>query len=406
VEVKRLESTRRRTVRLVSRACVLVVGVVLALSVVPWRWTALLLPALSPFVAIGSAVAGRTLLVTTPLGLLVALLVVWRPRWFCRVACPVGLMIEQVGRLRPHARPRVSRVPPIGQWVVLLTLAGAVVGYPLLLWLDPLALFNGFFTGWRQPLNVEGLAVGIGLPLVLLLGLLWPFLWCRRLCPLGATQDLLALLRRLGRRREREALHAPRPGRSWPLARRSVLAMGVGAGAAAAAARWAQGSAPRPIRPPGSIDESRFAGVCIRCGNCIRACPERIIQPDLGRHGLAGLLTPVLSFDCAYCLEDCTRCGEVCPSGAIARLSLAQKQATAVGLAKIDMLACFLSQNIECGVCAGVCPYEAIEIDFDENTYESTITVVADKCTGCGACEMACMTSPKKAIRVYPLDSA
>jgi len=403
VELKRLESTRRRLVRLVTRASVLVAGVVLALGVLPWRWTSMVLPALSPYVAIGAAIAGRTVTAVTPIGLMVAAIVLFRPRWFCRVVCPVGLLIEQVGRLRPKARPRLARVPPFGQWIVLLTLAGALLGYPLLLWLDPMALFNALFTGWRQPLDWAGLVVGVGLPLVLLLGLLWPFVWCRRVCPLGATQDLLALLRRLVRRRRVEhALHAPAKPRRNPLARRTILAMAAGAAASAATSRWARGSGTRPLRPPGAIAEEGFTGLCIRCGNCVRACPEKIVQPDLGLHGVAGLLAPVVTFDYAYCQPDCNRCTQVCPSGAIVRLSLAEKEKAIIGLARVDMLACFLSQNIECGACAGACPYQAIRIDFDEDDYSSTIHIDADKCNGCGACEVICMTSPVKAIRVHP----
>jgi len=376
VELKRLESTHRRLVRLVTRACVLVAGVVFALGVLPWRWTSMVLPALSPYVVIGAAIAGRTVTAVTPIGLMVAAIALFRPRWLCRVLCPVGLLIEQVGRLRPKARPRLARVPPFGQWIVLLTLAGALVGYPLLLWLDPM--------------------------LVLLLGVLWPFVWCRRICPLGATQDLLALLRRIVRRRVEHPLHhAPAERRRNPLPRRTVLAMVAGAGAAVAASRWAHGGT-RPLRPPGAIAEERFTGLCIRCGNCVRACPEKIVQPDLGLHGVAGLLAPVVTFDYAYCQPDCNLCTQVCPSGAIVRLSLAEKEKAIIGLARVDMLACFLSQNIECAACAGACPYQAIRIDFNEDDYTSTIHIDPDACNGCGACEVICMTSPAKAIRVHP----
>ncbi len=405
MELKRLESRHRRLLRLAARSCVLAIGVVCALGVLPWAWTAMALPALSPYVAIGALIAGRTATVATPAGLLVAALVLWRPRWFCRFACPVGLLLEQAGRLRPKARPRLARVPPLGQWAVLLTLAGALVGYPLLLWLDPLALLNGFFTGWRQPLTSSGLVVGIGLPLVLLLNLLWPFAWCRRLCPLGATQDLLALLRRLLHRlrqpRGEDAPHLPAHRRRSPLPRRTVLAMAAGVGGAAATSRWGHG-ATKPLRPPGAVAEHRFTGLCIRCGNCIRACPEKILQPDLGRHGTAGLLTPLVTFEFAYCQPDCHRCTQVCPSGAIARLTLREKERALIGIARIDMLACFLSQSIECGACAGACPFQAIEIEFNDDDYTSAITIDPDRCNGCGACQLVCMTAPAKAIRVFP----
>ena len=66
-------------------------------------------------------------------------------------------------------------------------------------------------------------------------------------------------------------------------------------------------------------------------GNCARACPSKIIRPDLGQGGVAGFLAPVLDFEKGYCLETCRRCTEVCPSGAISRLSLEQKRKARIG---------------------------------------------------------------------------
>jgi ferredoxin-type protein NapF len=155
----------------------------------------------------------------------------------------------------------------------------------------------------------------------------------------------------------------------------------------------------KPIRPPGAIDERRFTGVCVRCGNCVRACPAGIIRPDLGRLGIGGFLSPVVSFENNYCLEDCRRCTEVCPSGAVRRLSLEEKRKTAMGVAWVNMSLCLLSENQECNVCASHCPYEAITIAFNEKHYTSTPQIAREKCPGCGACEVACPTRPK-AIRV------
>lgn len=88
------------------------------------------------------------------------------------------------------------------------------------------------------------------------------------------------------------------------MARRAVLGVAIG-GVRAVLVRAARAAAPRPLRPPGARPDTKFTGLCIRCGNCIRACPTAILAPDPRTHGLAGLLAPVLRFESDYCREDC-----------------------------------------------------------------------------------------------------
>ncbi len=284
---------------------------------------------------------------------------------------------------------RGPRLPAIGQWVLLITLAGSLLGYPLLLWLDPLALFHGFFGALRPPFAALALLSAIGLPAVVLLTLLWPGIWCGRLCPLGAAQDLLDMAR------APSTAPAGGPG----VARRSVLAVGLGAAWALATTRWARAGVARPIRPPGALDEARFPGVCIRCGNCVRVCPSHILSHDTS--SVAGFLAPVAEFRSDYCREDCARCGQVCPSGAIARLPVAEKPQHPMGIAKVDMGLCALGNGRECSACILRCPYDAITTAFNWDDYTTTLRVDAAKCPGCGACEFAC-PMPLKAIVVVP----
>ena len=75
---------------------------------------------------------------------------------------------------------------------------------------------------------------------------------------------------------------------------------------------------------------------------------------------------------CKYCLE-------VCPTGAIKRLSLTEKQKTRIAMAMIKEDLC-----TKCGICEKACPYGAI-IKSDGKTI-----VNASKCIGCGACKAAC----------------
>jgi len=349
----------------------------------------------SPFVAIGSAIAGRSLGVASLACLPMLLVVLLRRRWFCRWACPVGLLNELLGRIRRSKPSAAAKLPPIGQWIVLITLGGACFGYPVFLWMDPLAMFSGCLGMCWAPISAVGIIAGMGLPLVLIVSLLWPGAWCRRGCPLGAMQDLLAVPRRMMSR-----VRSKRPAASGMVfARRSVLAMGIGSAWAMLTQGRSSAAGPRPLRPPGAVDEQQFTGLCVRCGNCVRACPTGVLRPDAGGHGIAALLTPVVHFDEGYCKEDCNRCSQACPSGAIARLSLAKKKTTVIGLAVVDMDTCILNEA-ECSVCINACPYNAITTEWDEATYLVTVKVEWEKCPGCGACEAACPTSPKKAIVV------
>ncbi|MFW5693026.1 MAG: 4Fe-4S dicluster domain-containing protein, partial [Thermoguttaceae bacterium] len=198
-------------------------------------------------------------------------------------------------------------------------------------------------------------------------------------------------------------------GRSRPaLARRTVLSVGLGAvavGLGAAAGGWiarrpAKAAEPPlgPLRPPGAAGPEQFGGLCVRCGNCVRACPAGVLHADLGEGGVGSFLAPLLRVEGDYCREDCRACTQVCPSGAIRRLSLEDKRRTAIGLAKVDVEHCLLGWNKECSVCENRCPYEAIKITFDEVEYMTLPQVDPEKCVGCGACQVACPTSPKSIV--------
>ena len=168
----------RRVFRPAIRWLVLFAAVALAWPLRRESSTSVFLPALSPFIAVASAISVRAVSVLALLAMPLLLLVLVYPRWFCRHGCPVGLLQEMVERFRPEAPRRRLKWPSIGQWLVLLTLGGALLGYPLFLWLDPLAIFNGFLNAWRQPMALATLLTGLGLPLLLLLDLAAPRLWC------------------------------------------------------------------------------------------------------------------------------------------------------------------------------------------------------------------------------------
>ena len=386
----------------------LVRGISMTVAIVllwPGRQTggAAAVPGLSPFVALGSVLAMRALHGVALLGLVVGCIVLIHRRWFCRWLCPLGLCVEQVSRLgrRWGRRPLKSMRP--GQWILWLTLGGALLGWPLLLWLDPMVVFAALFTP-TTPLDTPvGWVSALPALIVLVLSLIRPYAWCTGVCPLGALQEILSRLGKPVGRLIRPRKYTPqKPASGLPLARRAVLGAGIGA-ISATALRITGKPRVRPLRPPGAAAESSFLGSCVRCGNCVRACPTRIIKPDLGRYGAMSLLTPVLRFEGGYCREDCTACTRVCPSAALKRLAVDDKARAPLGLPTVDMSVCLLGDERECSECKRWCPHEAIRYVFSEVEYTLVPVIDGVKCTGCGACEMACPVKPKKASVVAPL---
>jgi ferredoxin len=295
--------------------------------------------------------------------------------------------------------------PHIGKYIALLTAAGAIVGYPLFLWLDPLALLNNAFSVYKAS-NVFSVIISLsGIVILILLALTSGNFWCARICPLGATQDLLektgSFCRNFRKPVKIDTEEKTVPGNAFPATRRMFITIVAGLGLSF----WAQkiGQA-RPkdvlLRPPGAIEEDEFTGLCLRCGNCIRACPSRIIHPDTGQSGILGFLAPVVRYEKDYCNEECNACTKVCPSGALQSLKLEQKNRYVIGQAVVDMSLCLWGFT-DCNTCIRSCPFDAVKIYWDEEAYESYPLVDPLKCNGCGACEAYCPTGDIKAIKVW-----
>lgn len=355
----------------------------------------------------GRQVAGWSILLGVPL----LVLAFFRGRVFCWRICPMGFAAELAGRLNPRGKGLVRRVPALNRALALVIVVAAVCGYPLVIWLDPLSIFNGFFAAWRLPFAWTAGAMAIGFVSVLVLCLAVPNVWCHRLCPLGGLQEAVMDMGRRWRARRETAGRgkevAPKV-LSGTLARRTLLA-GLPAAVASVAVRRSHGAkATGGIRPPGA-DLTRFNALCARCGNCMTACPYHLIHPDFGETGVEGFLSPVLHLRSAcgdpemdsYCFHDCVKCTQVCPTGALRPLDVLAKHATPIGLAVIDRTKCLAwAKNEYCVVCDEYCPYKAVKIEIrGEVSYPS---IIGDKCRGCGACEAGCPADPI-AVRVRPL---
>lgn len=161
------------------------------------------------------------------------------------------------------------------------------------------------------------------------------------------------------------------------------------------------------IRPPGALREDQFVDTCVRCGNCMKVCITNGLQPCLLESGIEGIWTPQLVPEIGYCEYQCTLCGEVCPTGAIARLPVKEKMKTRLGIAEIDRSLCIAwAQNKECIVCEEHCPVADKAIKTEEKTVNGKRiflpSVDQDLCVGCGICQNKCPVTPIRAIRVNP----
>jgi NAD-dependent dihydropyrimidine dehydrogenase PreA subunit len=349
----------------------------------------------------------------------------------------------------------------------------------------------GVMKGWSQ---VPPATWSVYLSLVLfaavfLLGLFGKRFWCRYVCPSGAVFSVFSLLR-IGERKveatcigcgkcrascpfdairedyttrtldcsfcqtcggvcpahaikfttrwNRDPLRVPNdpPVVPRPLSRRGFITSGVaGMGTALGIRTGLVGAVPaktRPLRPPGSVPESEFLDLCIRCGECFKVCPGPVLQPAGLESGWEALWTPVVVPSHAGCHQDCNFCTQVCPTHAIRPLSLQQKRKTPIGLAIINTRICLPhAGQRDCRLCFEECEaagYHAIQMrpiklalgdippgvvsDAELEAMGSIEApfVDADACTGCGLCEYRCHTTCTKqelilsesAIRVVP----
>lgn len=140
------------------------------------------------------------------------------------------------------------------------------------------------------------------------------------------------------------------------------------------------------ILPAGAGKAENFVNHCLNCNLCVQNCPMKIIKKADADHS-----TVYIDYEDSFCDYNCHKCSEVCPSGAIAKISLEQKQKTQIALAQIDEDIC-----VKCGLCVMKCPKKAISkkgANFPQVNSES--------CIGCGVCKQAC---PVKAISMTTVE--
>jgi MauM/NapG family ferredoxin protein len=226
-------------------------------------------------------------------------------------------------------------------------------------------------------------------------------LHCAKVCPVSA----ISFTRRI------PSNSLPLVAEPDPTRRSLVLAMGTGLLAAGllrtsldqplALATERPLMDPELIRPPGALPEGEFRARCVRCGECMKACPTNTLQPVWLKSGLEGLFTPAMTPRLGGCAVNCSTCGKVCPTGAIRDLPLIEKNHAKVGTAWIVRQNCLVwEQDKKCLVCDEVCPYNALSFQPVEGLRNAAPFVKENRCTGCGWCEMKCPVEGASAIRV------
>ncbi len=191
----------------------------------------------------------------------------------------------------------------------------------------------------------------------------------------------------------------------WSPARRSLIVGGVAA--ASSLVLWAanirsfmpvlSAGAHPPVTPPGSLNTERYTTTCTSCSLCVSVCPTKVLTPSFMDFGPSGLLQPKMNFEKSYCDYECNLCGRVCPTGAILPMKLDEKKLTQIGVAELFKDVCVVHVNHRnCGACGEVCPTHAIRFTDRKNILYPEID--RQYCVGCGACRLACPTTPKSIV--------
>ncbi|MCY1721204.1 ferredoxin-type protein NapG [Prolixibacteraceae bacterium Z1-6] len=171
------------------------------------------------------------------------------------------------------------------------------------------------------------------------------------------------------------------------------------------------------LRPPGALPEKSFVKACLKCGQCVVACPYDTLKlAPASDAKLAG--TPFFEareIPCYMCTD--YPCIIKCPSKALTEEAITKEGKASInnaemGLAIVHKETCIAFWGIQCDACYRACPLmgEAISLEFEKNEVTGKHAnlkpvVNSDVCTGCGMCEQVCVVE-KAAIKVLPRDIA
>lgn len=156
-----------------------------------------------------------------------------------------------------------------------------------------------------------------------------------------------------------------------------------------------------PIVPPGAKGARHMQRHCTACQLCVSACPNDVLFPS---SRLSTLMRPQMSYERGYCRPECAECSEVCPTGAIEKITAEDKAALSIGSAVWIGDNCVVNRDgVSCTQCQRHCPTGAVVLvarDPEDASSLKIPTVDTTLCIGCGACENLCPARPFPAIYI------
>ena len=186
------------------------------------------------------------------------------------------------------------------------------------------------------------------------------------------------------------------------------------------------------LRPPGAVDEKRFLGLCIKCGQCLQVCPYHSIELANLATGY-GEGTPFIDANIRACYAcEAVPCVLACPSGALDH-SCEKAEDIQMGIAVLEHPNSCLAmtntpipasyntkmhsfvdgvvntneyeQNVlekfdgfegkQCSLCVDMCPIPnpMSAISMVRDAGGGSKPEIYDGCIGCGVCQEVCPTS-------------
>ena len=215
---------------------------------------------LDPFAFLQYVVASKSLALDALVAVLPVLVFygLIRGRVFCGWTCPVNLLLEIIDWIRSKLNIKVEeRVLPrhakvyVAGGVLVLSL---VLSFPVFEALSPISFIN-------KGLIFGSLVGGITLLAVILVELFWGHrVWCRALCPLGGSYEVVGKVGLVNVAIDNETCIGCNKCKKVCLCDPEIL-----------------------DAPVAGEDAIVRAGDCMLCGKCIEACPVDALSIKLGR---------------------------------------------------------------------------------------------------------------------------